>query len=120
MRQANLCKGAWDLELIYELVEIVDQSCLNNTIIGRLKVFDYKKMCSTWIQHNLSPNDDRWKLQVFEIDIIIDNISPKNSSLYCASMHKIWQRQKDILESYNFHFHIFIPLVFLKPCETAK
>ncbi len=49
-------------DILDELVEIVGQSpyctffnCWNSTIMGRLKVFGYKNMWSTWIHHKLPP-----------------------------------------------------------------
>ncbi len=65
------------LQVVHELVDIVGESpyCAskylakflsrwNNTIMGRLKEFDYKNMWLTWIHHNMPPSHDRETLPI--------------------------------------------------------
>ncbi len=42
-------------------------SCWNNTIIGRLNEFGYKKLWSTWIHNILSPSHNREGLLIVKL-----------------------------------------------------
>ncbi len=60
--------------------------------MGRLKEFGYKNVWFPWIHHNLSPNDDRKRLQIVKL------LLGSRHRLFIYRLNLNWQIDMDLMQ----------------------